>query len=47
MTKSAFEAWSSEAERIRDEALRDCERAPSAEERAKIASEAAEKLNRL
>ena len=47
MTKPEFEAWSSEAERIRDEALQDYARASTAEERAEVAASVEKKLNRV
>lgn len=47
MSKPAFEAWSREAESIRDEALRDYERATGAEARAMVTAAVGEKLNRV
>lgn len=47
MSKSAFEAWSREAERIRDEALKAYERASGAEARARVTAMVGEELNRV
>lgn len=47
MSKSAFEAWSREAEHIRDEALRAYERASGAEARSRVTAAVGEKLNRV
>jgi len=47
MTRTEFEAWSREAERLRDEALLDYARIHGAEARARFAAEVGEKMNRL
>ena len=47
MSKPEFEAWSREAERIRDEALREYEHASGAEARARVTAAAGEKLDRV
>ena len=47
MSKPEFEAWSREAERIRDEALRAYERASGAEARSRVTAAVEEKLNQV
>ena len=47
MTRTEFEAWSREAERLRDDALLDYARASTAEAKAKVAAAMEEELNQL
>ncbi len=47
MTRAAFEAWSREAEKLREEFLRPYNRASGEEERKRIVAELEEQLKRL
>lgn len=46
MTKAEFLVWEEESERLREEALRDYERARTPEGRSAIVEKLAEELNR-
>ena len=47
MSKGVFEVWSRKMETLRDDALKEYDRAQSEEERQRIVDEVTQKLNKL